>query len=341
MAKGQRKVGQDKDGVVAELPIACCDELAAVEFMEKQRWGDSPCCPHCGCAGEKSVYQMRDRKTGERNKRYLWRCRECGKQFTVRVGTVLEDSSIPLRHWCFAFWQACTCKNGVAALEIKRHTGLSYKSALFMMQRIRYAMTAQSRDGLLDGVVEADETFVGGRVSNKVGRYGRAPHTGAYGRVKLNRPPKAPVLVLIQRGGEARASTMPSVTAANLRGAIRENVAPSATLSTDEGQGYVPVGREQRGGHLRVNHSRREYVNGAAYTNTAESFFARLKRTIGGTHIHVSKRHLHRYVAQTEFMYNNRKLTDGQRVVRALRGAEGKRLMYREPIGDCAGRPTG
>ena len=326
MAKGQRKIGQDIDPIIAEMPRACSDELVAVEFMEHQRWGDHPCCPHCGADG---VYKMTKRGTDERNARFLWRCRDCGKQYTVRVGTVLEDSAIPLRHWCFAFWKACTCKNGVAALEIKRQTGLSYKSALFMMHRIRYAMTAPSRDGLLDGVVEADETFVGGKAGNKIGRYGRAPHMGAYSPIRQGRPKKAPVMVMIQRGGEARASTIPSVTAENLRKAIKENVAPTATLATDEGRGYVPLGREQEGGHLTVNHSQRQYVDDLAYTNTAESFFSGLKRSINGTYIHVSKRHLHRYVAQSEFLWNTRKQTDGERIVRAILGAEGKRLIYR------------
>ncbi|MGD9547342.1 MAG: IS1595 family transposase [Candidatus Krumholzibacteriia bacterium] len=329
MAKNQGKAGQTKDPIIRDLPLACTDELAAVEFLEKQRWGDNPCCPHCGCCGD-SVYKMTKRGSAERNERFLWRCRECGKQYTVRIGTVLEDSAIPLRHWCHAFWMACSCKNGVAAKEIERHTGLSYKSALFLMHRIRYAMTGSAGDGPMEGIVEADETYIGGKVGNKIGRYGRGKRTGRGQRSHV--PPKAPVMVMIQRGGEARAQVMPNVTARNLRTAIRENVAPSATLATDESRLYIPVGREQSGGHLRVNHGKRQYVNGNAYTNTAESFFARLKRTIAGTHIHVSKKHLHRYVAQSEFMYNTRKQSDGERVLRAISGAEGKRLMYRDPV---------
>ncbi|MCH8146508.1 MAG: transposase, partial [Planctomycetes bacterium] len=141
MAKNQRKVGQHKSQVVSRIPLACSEEAAAVDFMEARRWGDNPTCPHCD---SDNVYKMVDRKTGERNKRFLWRCRACNRQFTVRIGTVLEESRIPMCHWCHAFWRACTSKKGVAAKEIERHTGLSYKSALFLMHRIRFAMMPDS-----------------------------------------------------------------------------------------------------------------------------------------------------------------------------------------------------
>jgi transposase-like protein len=149
------------DPVLEALPLACADEKAAVEFMEKQRWGGHPACPRCGSV---SVYQMRDSKTGERQADYRWRCREKhpSQQFTVRTGTVFEDSRAELRHWCFAFWRAATSKKGVSALEIHRQTGLSYKSSLFMLHRIRFAM-ADSVPGMLSGPVEVDETYVGGK----------------------------------------------------------------------------------------------------------------------------------------------------------------------------------
>jgi len=126
-----------KSSIIAEIPLACSDELAAVEFFEKQRWGANPCCVHCGSV---NVYKMVDAKTGERNRRYLWRCRDCKQQSTVRLGTVYEESRLPMRHWAYAFWRACTSKKGVSALEIKRHCQISYKSALFLMNRIRFAM---------------------------------------------------------------------------------------------------------------------------------------------------------------------------------------------------------
>src|SRR5215218_4731150 len=118
MAKN-RKVATSKSDLVDELPRACADETAAVEFMERQRWGDTPACPRCG---DCDVYQMRDKATGERSKRYLWRCKGCKRQFTVRVATIMEDSPIPLRHWCYAFWAACSSKKGVSAKQIQRMT---------------------------------------------------------------------------------------------------------------------------------------------------------------------------------------------------------------------------
>src|SRR5688500_1683369 len=160
-----RKVASAKSELEKRLPLACADERAAVEFMEEQRWGDSPACPKCGVVGE--CYKMTDATTGGRNARFLWRCRACGKQYTVRVGTIMEDSPIPLMHWCFAFWKACSSKKGVSALQIQRQTGLSYKSALFMMHRIRAAMAPanamEPKLGIDGGTVEFDETYVGGK----------------------------------------------------------------------------------------------------------------------------------------------------------------------------------
>src|SRR5436190_15393410 len=155
------EVASDKSNLIAQLPEACRDERAAVEFIERQRWGTEPYCPRCGAL---DAVQMRGRD-GERNTRFLWLCRACKRQFTVRIGTVFEDSRIPLKYWCFAFWAACASKKGVSALQIKRQTGVSYKSALFLMHRIRYAMTPD-RSPRLDGTVEVDETYVGGKPRN-------------------------------------------------------------------------------------------------------------------------------------------------------------------------------
>ena len=143
--------------VIRDRPIACTNEQAAVEFLEAQRWGEKASCVHCGCT---NVYKMIDAQTGERNKRFLWRCHECKKQFTVRIGTVLEESKAPLHHWCYALWRSCTSKKGASALEIFRQTGVSYKSSLFLMHRIRRAM-AENGAPKLTGVIEVDETYVG------------------------------------------------------------------------------------------------------------------------------------------------------------------------------------
>src|SRR5258705_3350330 len=141
------------------LPKACSDEAAAVEFLECQRWASDPYCPRCE---SRRVHQLKQRGNGTRSKRFLWYCEICQRQFTVRIGTVLEDSRIALRHWCYAFWAACASKKGVSALQIKRMTGLSYKSALFMMHRIRWAMMDEF-NAPLQGTVEVDEAYVGGK----------------------------------------------------------------------------------------------------------------------------------------------------------------------------------
>lgn len=308
------------DSIIAEIPAACANEDIAVEFMEKQRWGDNPACAHCG---SDEVYKMKSRDGG-RNRLYRWRCRSCKKQYTVRHSTVFQDSPIPLHVWCYAFWRACSSKKGISALQIKRETGLSYKSALFMMHRIRHAM-GDTDDRPLEGVVEADETFVGGRPRTRGPKYG----VGSRKHVR----PKTPVMVMLERNGSARSLVLPSVTSESLRSAIREHVRRDAILVTDECQAYKRVGKEQTRGHYRVNHTAREYARGDIYTNTAESYFAILKRGINGTFHAVSKKHLHRYVDEFSFRWNTRKDTDGARTVKAIRAAVGKRLMYREPGG--------
>src|SRR2546430_1113564 len=167
-------------------------------------------------------------RNGERNARFLWDCRGCRRQFTVRIGTVLEDSRVPLRHWAYAFWAACASKKGVSALQIKRQTGLSYKSALHLMHRIRWAM-AESPTGPLGGIVEADETYVGGKPRAKELRQ-RGADWKVYkrGRARDFKDRKTPVVALVERGGRVRTFVPQHVTAANLRQIIEANVDPSA-----------------------------------------------------------------------------------------------------------------
>lgn len=303
------------DEPIRNLPRACADEKYAVLFMEAQRWEGNPGCPHCG---DVNVYQMQDSKTGERQANFRWRCHGCKQQFTVRTGTVFEDSKIPLRHWCFAYWRASTSKKGVSALEIHRQTGLSYKSCLFMLHRIRFGMT-DSAVPPLTGVVEADETYVGGKP-----RY-RGKKQGPKGN-------KAAVMALVQRDGHVKTQVVANVTAKTVKKMVLENVAPSATLMTDESPVYTKLGREFGGGHHVVTHSKYEYVRGEVTTNTVEGFFSIVKRGLNGIYHAVSKEHLHRYMTEFEFRYNHRKLEDGERIRAAIQSSEGKRLLYREPI---------
>ncbi len=240
MTKVQNTSTKD-DEVIAAIPMACSDESAAAEFLEKQRWGEHPACPHCG---DLDVYKMKS-LTGERQTNYRWRCHGCKQQFTVRVGTVFEESRIPLRHWCYAFWRASTSKKGVSALEIKRQTGLSYKSSLFLLNRIRFAMQETAPE-MLAGDVEVDEVFIGG-----------APrHYNNSRKTKARR--KSIVVGMVQRGGDVRPKIVADVTGASLKAVIRENVERSSRVMTDEWSGYRGLHKEFEGGHETVRHSTHE-----------------------------------------------------------------------------------
>jgi transposase-like protein len=316
MTRKERKHQLSDSTVIENIPLACSNELAAVEFLERQRWGSNPCCVHCGSV---NVYKMVDAKTGERNNRYLWRCRDCKQQYTVRIGTIYEESRIELRHWCYTFWRAATSKKGVSALEIKRHCQISYKSALFLMTRIRFSMAPDGTEAQLKGTVECDETYVGPRKP-------RHPGTSKRGRGTS----KTPVFVAVERQGELRRRIIPEVTAFTIKQAIREEVDRSARIVTDEFHSYNGIGREFAGGHETVCHGTKEYARGDVHTNTAESSHALLKRSIVGIYHNVSREYLHRYLWQADFLWNNRKMNDGERTVRAIKAAEGKRLMYRQ-----------
>jgi len=204
----EKRHNLSKSAAIEDIPLACCDETAAVEFLEKKQWGDTPACVKCGSV---SVYRMTDSKTGKRNSRYLWRCHDCKEQYTVRIGTVYEESRIELRHWCYAVWRAATSKKGVSALEIKRHCQISYKSALFLMNRIRFAMAPDPENSpKLKGIVELDEVYIGPRKPRYKGVSGP-------GRSTL----KTPVFCAVERGGQLRRRVVADVTASTLRDAIR------------------------------------------------------------------------------------------------------------------------
>lgn len=317
MSKVQNRSTKN-DPVLTAIPLACSDERAAVEFMEAQRWGDCPACPRCG---DTDVYQMRDQKTGERQANYRWRCKGCKKQFTVRIGTILEDSRIELRHWCYAFWRAATSKKGVSALEIHRQTGLSYKSSLFLLHRIRFAMDG-SKPGILAGPIEADETYIGGKPRYKLNS--KAERQAWYAK-------KPAVMAIVERGGRVRTGVVADVTAKTLRDAILENVNPPvSTLYTDELTSYRRVGRKFAGGHHTTKHSKGEYARGDVHSNTVEGFFSLLKRGLNGIYHAVSKEHLHRYLCEFEFRYNHRDLDDGDRTRAIIQASEGKRLTYEQ-----------
>jgi transposase-like protein len=323
----------EKSELIKDMPRVCGDETAAVEFFEQQRWNGAPVCVHCSDA---NVYQMKDRD-GSRNKRFLWRCRKCGEQFTVRTGTVYEDSRLPLRHWAFAFWRACSSKKGCPAREIQRQCSVSYKTALFLMHRVRFALSEDTTNEPKQGgdkTVEADETYVGGKPRPTA--FGATPAPKATTGYKLGSK-KVPVVAMVERGGKVRTKVVPKVTQKNLYRFLDENIQRGSVVNTDQYGMYRtilwPIISPEGGRHDVVNHSKKEYIRKnpdgtVSGVNHAESFFSLLKRGIMGSFHAVSPEHLHRYCDEFAFRWNTRKLNDGERLAAAIKSSIGKRLEY-------------
>jgi len=307
---------------------ACSDEAKAVAFWERHRgWEDSPACPRCG---DTDVYKM------QADWRYRWRCRGCKKQYTVRIGTIMEDSKIPVRHWTMALWLHCAGKKGFASKQLQRMTGLSYKSALFCAHRIRFAMSDEP-DGPLLGAVEVDETYVGGK-PRKHGKYAMDKAAAEGRELPKNKrgagTKKIPVVAMVERGGRVVASPVANVTGDSLKGAIRHYVHPRSRIHTDDLRLYRGIGDSFAGGHRSVNHTNDEFVRYdedgvVSHTNTIEGFFSLFKRGITGIYHSVSPRHLHRYVDAAAWRYSNRHMDDGERMAHLVRCTEGKRLANR------------
>jgi transposase-like protein len=318
----------NKSRIVKALPKACAVELSAVEFFEAQRWGKEPRCVHCG---EKDVYKMTDRE-GARNKRFLWRCRVCGEQYTVRIGTIYEDSRLPLRHWAYAFWKACSSKKGVSARQIQRECQITYKSALFLMHRIRWAMHDDTTDAPKLGgegrACEVDETYCGGKPRPASEEPPQPPRRRRY----RTNPNKTPVVAMLERGGTVRTTIVPSVTQWNLRHFLAANIAAGTVLNTDSSPVYntlpLPIGRHDVVNHTKHEYWRRNADGTASGVNHCESFFSLLKRGLMGTFHAVSREHLFRYCDEFSFRWNTRRLNDGQRIALAIRNSLGKRLVY-------------
>lgn len=310
------------------VDIGRLTEEQAREWFEKLRWPEGPHCPACRSKNVARIPVNRD--AGVRPG--LIYCRECMTQFTVTVGTIFQDSHIPLDKWFLGFALMTSSKKGISALQLQRNLGLgSYRSAWFMAHRIRAALTEGGIGELMKGTVEVDETYVGGK-PRKGGPKGGIK-LGTPKRTRPGRPDpsidrKTPVVALVQRDGSVKTRVVSRVTSKNLKRAIRETVHPSARIMTDQFLSYQGIGKEFEGGHHTVNHGKGEYVRGDVTTNTAEAFFALLKRGVYGTFHHVSRQHLHRYTDEFSFRWNHRKLTDGERMVVALLGTWTRRLIY-------------
>jgi transposase-like protein len=305
------------------------DEDKARDFIEGKRWPDGkPFCPHCG---EQRAYRLTS-KPGSEHKTTpgTWKCGACRKKFTVRIGTIFEESKIPLCKWLMAMHLMASSKKGVSSHQLARELDVTVKTAWFLSHRIRECMKMEPVKGMLmQGVAEADECYVGGKPrpganTEKKGLSGRGTN-------------KAPVAVLVERDGRAICQPMPTVTTEEISKFILSNVSRLAALMTDENPVYKRVGWHFFGGHHTTYHGGGQYVRRGAggmpiHSNTAESFIALLKRGHYGVFHHLSKHHLFRYCNEFSFRWNHRKVSDGHRMVAVVNGAEGKRLKYRGPL---------
>lgn len=324
MPRKNPPTGTDADlNLVTMIPLFA-DEGKAREFVESKRWPNGPVCPHCQ---HTEVYKLTGKPDSKKPVRPgVYKCKACRKQFTVRVGTIFEDSKIPLSKWLMAIHLMTSSKKGVSSHQIAREVGITQKSAWFVCHRIREAMKKEPMAGMLKGEIEVDEKYVGARKPRYKGTSNRGRGTK-----------KAPVMVLVERDGKAYALPIASADAKTLHAAVRETVAQDSTLFTDEWAAYSGVGAHVTGGHHACNHSKKEYVRlekcgqVIVSTNTAESFFALLQRGHTGIFHQLSKKHLARYLHEFSFRWDHRDITDGERMVAAIEGAEGRRLMYREP----------
>jgi transposase-like protein len=302
------------------------DEAKAREWLEARIWASGRFCPHCGAVDQSTLMQGKSHRPG------LYQCNVCREPFTVTVGTLYERSHIPLNKWLAATHLMMASKRGISAMQVHRMLGVSYKTAWFLCHRIRESLRDTKLDTPLGGqnkVIEADETYIGGKEGNK--HKSKRRTDGARGPIG-----KEPVVSLVERDGRVRSQHMPEVTAKNLRAALNAQADKKSYLMTDDATVYVPIGKDFAG-HGTVNHSIEEYVRGNFWhTNTVEGYFSILKRGIVGTYHHVSQQHLKRYLAEFDYRYNERialGVGDSERMAKSIPGIVGKRLTYRRPRG--------
>jgi len=265
------------------------DEGRCREVLERLRWPDGVKCPRCQSDHLSPI-----------ETRHKWDCMACGYQFSVTAGTVLQDSKLPLSKWMLATYMVCEAKKGISSNQLKRMLGVTYKTAWFLSHCIRGAM-GQIEHFQLDGIVEVDETFHDGKA-----RYPRRDAQGNIIRGVNPNKPKTVVVGAVERGGSARIRVAPDRQAGTLQGFIRKNVNGAApTIITDDYIGYAGIADHDTE-HLTVNHRSKEYVRGDVHTNTVEGVWSLFKRSVVGTHHHMSVKHLQSYLDEIAFKYNNR-----------------------------------
>lgn len=286
-------------------------------FMAQLRWPDGVTCPHCQ---SKAVSYLSTRRK--------WKCmnKECHKQFSAKVGTIMEDSPIGLDKWLAAIWMIANCKNGVSSYEIHRALGITQKSAWFLLHRIRLAMQTGTFQKLC-GEVECDETFIGGRARymHKDKREKKFQGRGSVGKVA--------VMGLLERHGEVRTRVISNTTSETLHQAVRNYVEPGTALFTDAFRSYQGLNAEYV--HQVIDHAEK-YVNGNIHTNSIENFWSLLKRSLKGTYVSVEPFHLFRYLDEQSFRFNTRKGKDADRFIQTVKSVSGKRLTYEQLTGDIS-----
>lgn len=305
------------------------DENAARAHFEAIRWPNGPVCPHCGAVECATLVKGKSHRPG------MYQCNACRSPFSVKVGTVMESSHLPLTKWALGFHLYAASKKGLSAHQLHRMLGVTYKTAWFMAHRIREAMSDDGTSGPIGGegrTIEVDETYI------------------KRGRDKKNAPParfvtgkgwtggnpsmsdKAKVITLVERGGRARSIKIEHLTMVEVAKVVRQHASTASHLMTDEARYYPAIGKEFAS-HGSTVHSAGEYVRGHIHTNTVEGYFSIFKRGMRGVYQHCGDRHLHRYLAEFDFRYSNRValgVNDVQRAILAIKAADGKRLTYNQ-----------
>lgn len=299
------------------LPKIYTDENAARRHLEKLQWPDGPICPHCGVVNEATKLEGKSTRPG------VYKCRPCQKPFSVTVGTVYEDSKLPLHKWIYATHLLTSSKKGISSHQLMRMLGVSYKTAWFMSHRIREAMRplVLTPMGGTGKVIEADET-----TSGKQEMAPKRIRKGGWGHRNI-------VMTLVERGGSARSFHIDATSLNVMLPIVRTNVRRESSLMTDQAKWYTSIGKEFAS-HGTVNHEIKEYARGEISSNTVEGYFSIFKRGMKGIYQHCSEKHLHRYLSEFDFRYSNRVglgIGDAERADKALEGIRGKRLTYRRP----------
>ena len=296
------------------------DEDAARAHLETLLWANGPECPRCNVTGDRIT-----KLQGASTRPGVYKCKDCRKPFSVTVGTVMERSHLPLCKWILAAHFMSASKKGMSALQLQRMLGTNYETAWFLFHRLRECPKG-AFGGPMGGegmIVEADETYVGGREKNKHA-HKRLPQD-------LSKDAKKKIVTLVERDGRARSFHVANVTAKTIRTVLVANVSRKSNLMTDGANVYKGVGAEFAS-HGFTDHAHGEYVReGGVHSNSAESYFAILKRGVYGSFHSISEAHMHRYLVEFDFRYSTRKVSDVERAELLLKGAKGQRLMYRQP----------